>query len=83
MSEQGVRQVDWVVCVDRVISPQEDASRCVWLLGRFVRESSLLRRGLFGHVPAGKHEDGGMTLKDTCQGFRPFDSEIDGIVFDG
>ncbi len=55
-----------------VRSLQEGASSKVWSLGS----------GLFGDVPAGKHEDGGMTLQNARQGFGPFDPQIDGIVFD-
>jgi hypothetical protein len=43
--------------------------------------SPQLGGGLFGHIPAGKHQDGWMAPQDTPQSLGPFDTQIDGIVF--
>jgi hypothetical protein len=45
--------------------------------------SPQLSGGLFGHIPAGRHQDGWTALQDARQCFGPFDTQIDGIVFDG
>jgi hypothetical protein len=42
-----------------------------------------LGSGLFGHVPAGKYQDGGVALQNTRQGLGPPDAKIDGVGFNG
>ena len=53
---------------------------------RFVTSAMLdrlLGSRLFGHLPAGKYQNGGVTLKDTRQGLGSLDAQIDGICFNG
>ena len=59
-----------------------EAVRC-HLKKAWPQRSSALGGRLLGHVPAGKHQDGGMTPQDTRQGFGPLDAQIDGVVFNG
>lgn len=53
---------------------------------RFVKNAMLdrlLGDRLFGHVPAGKYQNGGVALQDTRQGLGSLDTQIDDICLNG
>ena len=53
---------------------------------RFVTNAMLERllgNRLFGHVPAGKYQNGGVALQDTRQRLGSLDTQIDDICLNG
>ena len=74
-----------ILAHDGIPLPREGSTRSVFVNGGLRRSSAApkLGSGLFGHVPAGKYQDGRVALQDTRQGLGPLDAQIDGVGFNG